>query len=155
MTPFNYSFTVKAPLAAVSRFHHDSSVLKMLTPPPLFVQIHDFEPLAEGAKASFTLWFGPFPIHWEAVHTNVGQYGFTDTQVRGPLKRWQHAHRFSAVNAIVARVIDRVEYEHHSGWRGLWTRILFNRPALYLLFTGRKWLTRWHVGRRLAAETGQ
>jgi len=150
MTPFDYSFTVKAPVSAVSRFHHDPGVLKKLMPPPLFIQIHYFEPLAESAKASFTLWFGPFPIHWEAVHTNVSPRGFTDTQTRGPLKQWQHHHRFTAVSANVARVSDHVKYEHHGGWRGLLTRLLFNPPALYLLFTGRKWLTRWHVWRAVA-----
>ena len=147
MTTFDYSFTVKAPLSAVSRFHYDPSVLKKLTPPPLFVQLHYFEPLAEGAKASFTLWFGPFPIHWQAVHTNVSRQGFTDTQVRGPLNMWQHTHQFKAVAANTSRVDDHIEYEHHRGWRGLLTRLLFNPPALYLLFTGRKWLTRWHIRR--------
>ena len=153
MTPFDYSFTVKAPVSAVSRFHHDPGVLKKLTPPPLFVQLHYFEPLAEGAKASFTLWFGPFPIYWEAVHTNVSQHGFTDTQVRGPLNTWQHTHQFKAVDANTSRVNDHIEYEHYGGWRGLVTYLLFNPLALYLLFTGRKWLTRWHV-RRAAERSG-
>ena len=64
MPTFNYSFEVDAPLTAVSEFHHDTRALKKLSPPPIFAQIHDYEPLGEGSMADFTLWFGPFPIHW-------------------------------------------------------------------------------------------
>jgi ligand-binding SRPBCC domain-containing protein len=152
MPIFTYTFTVKAPLSAVSAFHHDTRILKKLTPPPLWVQIHQFEPLSDGAKAEFTLWFGPIPVRWTAVHSDVGPHGFTDTQLRGPLKAWRHTHRFTAVTpspdtqAALTRVQETIQYEHHTGWRGLFSRLLFGRPALYLLFTARKLLTRWHVG---------
>lgn len=146
---FDFIFTVKAPLTAVSGFHHDTRILKKLTPPPIFVQIHRFEPLAEGSEAEFTLWFGPLPVRWLAIHSNVSQAGFTDTQVKGPLRRWVHTHRFTAVSANVTRVHEHIEYEHDSGWRGLFSRLLFARPGLFFLFTARKFLTRWHVARAL------
>jgi len=152
MTPFDYSFTVKAPVSAVSCFHHDPGALKKLMPPPIFVQIHDFEPLGDGSRARFTLWFGLIPVSWQAIHSDVGPQGFTDRQASGPLRRWQHTHRFTAVNANTSLVSDHVEYEHHGGWRGFLTRLFFNRPSLTLLFTARKWLTRWHVRRYLAAR---
>ena len=62
MPVFDYKFTVDAPATAVSNFHHDTRILKKLSPPPIFVQIHRFEPLGEGSKAEFTLWFGPLPL---------------------------------------------------------------------------------------------
>jgi len=142
MPIFDYTFTVNAPKEAVVAFHHDTSVLKMLTPPPIFVQIHYFEPLAENSVARFTLWFGPFPIHWKAIHSNVDGNGFIDTQAQGPLKRWQHTHRFSALDAEVTRVSEHIDYKYESGLRGLPGRLLFSKPALYLLFTARKVITR-------------
>lgn len=151
MPEFDYSFMVEAPVERVSAFHRDTRVLKKLTPPPIFAQIHAFEPLGEGSRASFTLWFGPLPVRWEAVHSDVGPHGFTDTQVKGPLASWQHTHRFSATGPSRTRVDERIVYQHAGGVRGLISRLLFARPALYLLFTARKYLTRRGVSRLSAA----
>jgi ligand-binding SRPBCC domain-containing protein len=142
MPTFKYNFKVDAPQQSVAAFHHDTSVLKKLTPPPIFAQIHSYEPLGEGSMADFTLWFGPFPVHWQAVHSDVDESGFTDTQVRGPLKEWQHSHRFTALDENMTRVSEHIDYEYKSGIRGLIGRLLFSRPALYLLFSARKLLTR-------------
>ncbi len=142
MATFDYSFEVAAPVEAVSGFHKDTSVLKKLTPPPIIAQIHNFEPLGEGSKADFTLWFGPVPVRWQAVHSDVTLNGFTDTQLKGPLKQWQHQHRFSAIDEETTVVTEHIEYEHDSGLRGLWSRLLFSKVGLYMLFTARKIITR-------------
>ena len=147
MPEFKHSFTVDAPVAAVASFHGDTSALKQLTPLPIIAQIHAFEPLGEGSQADFTLWFGPFPVRWQAVHSDVGPYGFTDTQMRGPLKSWQHTHRFTPDGPDRTRVDDHIVYEHDSGMRGLVSRLLFARPGLLYLFTARKLLTRRGVAR--------
>jgi ligand-binding SRPBCC domain-containing protein len=149
---FEHEFTVDAPLATVVAFHRDTSALRRLTPLPIIAQIHEYEPLAEGSLARFTLWFGPLPVRWQAIHSDVSPNGFTDTQVSGPLKSWQHQHRFVALDARRTRVVDRVTYEHHAGWSGVISRLLFNRPGLTYLFTARKVLTRRHVARMMAAE---
>lgn len=152
---FDFSFNVNASLTDVSRFHHDTSVLKRLTPPPIFAQIHSFEPLAENSKASFTLWFGPIPIRWEAVHIDVSQNGFTDCQVRGPLKRWRHTHRFTATGERSTRIDEHIEYEHHQDVRGLFSRLLFSQLALKSLFTARMVITRLYLRRaRRQARNG-
>ena len=91
--------------------------------------------------ADFTLWFGPFPIHWVAVHSNVSPNGFTDTQMSGPLKYWQHTHRFTAVSANKTRIDEHIQYAHAQGIRGVVSRLLFSKPGLYMLFTARKLLT--------------
>lgn len=145
MPTFDYAFTVNAPVTAVADFHHDTSVLKKLTPPPIFAQIHHYEPLAEGSVAEFTLWFGPIPVRWRAIHHAVDRFGFTDVQQTGPLKAWAHTHRFEAIDDQHSRVVEHIEYEHDTGWRGLFSRLLFAKPGLYLLFTARKWLTRRQV----------
>ena len=152
MPIFNYTFTVDAPVTAVSAFHHDTTVLKKLTPPPIFAQIHNYEPLGEGSKAEFTLWFGPIPVRWQAVHHDVSPSGFTDVQQKGPLQSWAHTHHFVAAGDGLTRVEEHIEYEHASGWRGLFSRALFAKPGLYMLFTARKMLTRHHVKKLTSTE---
>lgn len=148
MPEFRYTFTVNAPLSEVRAFHHDTSVLKKLTPFPIFVQISEFEPLAEGSNARFTLWFGPIPVRWHARHSDVGPNGFTDTQVSGPLKAWQHTHRFVALTPNQTRIDEHIIYAHDTGARGLLSRLLFNRPALTFLFSARSVLTRRGLARQ-------
>jgi hypothetical protein len=80
MPTFDFTFTVNAPLADVREFHRDTSALKRLTPPPTIVQLHDVEPLGEGSVSRFTLWVGPLPLRWTAVHRDVSERGFTDVQ---------------------------------------------------------------------------
>ena len=143
MAEFNYSFVVKASLTRVAQFHHDARALKRLTPPPIIAQIHYVEPLAENSVAEFTLWFGPLPIRWMAVHTAVDMlHGFTDVQQQGPLKSWAHTHTFVPVSDKITKVREHIEFEHYPGLRGLLSRLLFPRVGLYLLFTYRKWITR-------------
>jgi ligand-binding SRPBCC domain-containing protein len=140
---FTFTFTVRAPLTRVAAFHNDTRALKRLTPPPIFVQLHHVEPLAEGSAASFTLWFGPLPVRWLAVHSEVDALrGFTDQQRGGPLRWWKHTHRFSALDAQTTQVSEQVEYAHDRGWRGLLSRLLFNPPALRFLFAYRAHATR-------------
>ncbi len=150
MPEFHHSFTVNAPQAVVRAFHQDSGVLQALTPLPMIARVHSFEPLADGSRAEFTLWFGPLPLRWRAVHSDVGPHGFTDTQVGGPLRTWRHVHRFTALGPAVTRVDDSISYEHDRGARGLLSRLLFARPGLLYLFTARKLLTRRGVARMLS-----
>lgn len=147
MKTFDYQFVINAPVSAVSAFHHDTQILKKLTPPPIFIQIHKFEPLADDSVAEMTMWFGPIPVPWTAVHSNVTEQGFTDTQQRGPLDHWQHTHRFEAIENGRTLVKEHIEYSYPEGLRGLFARLFFNRAGLFILFSARKWLTRWHVGR--------
>lgn len=145
MKTFNHQFIVTAPQDAVSAFHEDTQVLKRLTPPPLFVQLHEFQPLAEGSTAEFTLWIGPIPTRWRSVHHDVGPHGFTDRQASGPLKHWRHTHRFTSIEDGRTLVSEKIEYEHPQGLAGLLTRLLFNRPGLTLLFKYREVVTRWFL----------
>ena len=153
---FDYHFTAPAPLAAVAAFHHDASALPRLTPPPILVQLHRVEPLANGSLADFTLWFGPLPVRWVAVHSQVDPLnGFTDTQQAGPLKFWRHTHRFEALDANTTRVSEHVDYEHRAGWRGWLSRVLYNRLALRCLFFYRAWATRRALPARRRAQAAR
>jgi ligand-binding SRPBCC domain-containing protein len=146
MATFNHTFTVQASLEQVAAFHKDTCVLKRLTPLPVIIQLHRFDPLGEGAVAEFTLWFGPLPIYWVALHQEFHPlFGFKDIQQRGPFKRWVHRHTFIAESEERTLVSDSVDYEHYPGWKGLLTRLLFSPPGLFVTFTYRKWVTRRSV----------
>ena len=143
MASFKFSFTVKAPLVNIAQFHHDARALKQLTPPPVIVQIHQVDPLAEDSVARFTMWFGPLPVHWVAVHKNVDPlHGFTDIQQEGPLKYWAHTHTFVPVSQTITRINESIEFEHYPGRRGLLSRALFPKVGLSALFHYRKFVTR-------------
>ena len=145
MPLFEFSFTVNAPLKAVADFHSDTAALKTLTPPPMIVQIHEIEPMGEGSVSRFTLWFGPLPIRWKAIHSNVSQNGFTDTQAEGPARKWAHTHTFTPINDRQTQISEHIVYEHGSGFWGFLTRFLFAKPNLFVMFTYRKWITRWSL----------
>lgn len=143
MPVFDFKFNVDAPLAAVRDFHHDTSALKRLTPPPTIIQLHEIEPLAEGSVSKFTLWVGPLPLHWTAVHRDVSTHGFTDVQREGPAAKWEHTHTFTPLSETETEIHEHIEYEHKSGFWGVVTWLLFSWPNLYLMFTYRRLMTQW------------
>ena len=147
MSIFESRFQVAAPIEAVSAFHFQTGILQALTPPLMIMQVHRFDPLAEGSIGDFTIWMGPIPVRWKAVHENVTATGFFDIQVAGPMKSWRHCHRYVQVSENITEVHDRIEYEHDKGLRGLWSRLLFPTPALRMLFLYRAWATKRGVRR--------
>ncbi len=149
MPVFDSRFRVEAPVVVVSAFHFEPGILKQLTPPLMIMQVHQFEPVAEGSLAEFTMWMGPIPVRWKAVHSDVSPAGFTDTQIAGPMKSWVHTHRFLPLDDGATEVHDHIEFEHHRGLRGIWSRLLFPRPGLKLLFAIRRHITRREVRRLL------
>ena len=151
MPVFDFTFEVPAPLHVVQAFHNSTSALKQLTPPPTLVRIHSVDPLAEGSISRFTLWVGPLPLNWTAVHKNVSVNGFTDVQQSGPAKRWEHTHTFTEIDTKNTRVNEHIEYEHKRGFWGLVTRLLFSYPNLYFMFCYRRWITR-RACRKVASE---
>lgn len=140
---FTYTFQVKAPLIAVADFHRSTDTLKRLTPFPIIVQIHRLDPLGEQSISEFTLWFGPFPVHWVALHTDVDPlHGFTDTQTRGPLLHWKHTHTFTALSESSTQIVERIVYQHHPGLKNAWTRLVYAPWMLRFLFFYRSLVTR-------------
>lgn len=136
MPRFQHRFVVNVPLAMVTEFHHDSRALRVLTPPPIWVQFHLVEPLTEGSVADFTIWFGPLPVRWTAVHSQVTPHGFTDTQKRGPFTKWVHRHTFRELGNGRTEIIDEIEAEPGN----LISRFMW--LTLPILFAYRGWRTR-------------
>jgi ligand-binding SRPBCC domain-containing protein len=142
MPVFTDRFHVNTSIEAVAAFHSNSLALRRLSPPPIIVQFKKIEPMAEGSLSDFTLWFGPLPLRWLAVHSQVDPgKGFVDTQVRGPMASWRHHHAWTR-QADGIEMQERVEYEHQSGWVGMLTRFLFAPAMLRFLFAYRRWAIR-------------
>lgn len=152
MPVFESRFTVAAPVELLSEFHFQQGILKRLTPPMTWMQVHRFEPLANGSIADFTIWMGPIPVHWVAEHSEVTRTRFIDTQIAGPMKFWKHTHTLTALGDNSSEVHDHIEYEHDSGLRGLWSRLLFPKPALVALFQYRKWITQRDTVRMIKSK---
>jgi len=91
---------------------------------------------------------GPLPLRWKAVHENVTDRGFTDVQAEGPARKWEHTHTFVPLDDRTTEIREHIEFEHKDGFWGVVTRILFSQPNLYLMFTYRKLVTQWFLGRR-------
>jgi len=143
MNIFTHTFQVNATLQAVADFHRSTNALKRLTPFPMIVQIHRVDPLGEQSISEFTLWFGPFPIRWVALHVNVDPlHGFTDIQTRGPLLFWKHSHSFESISEEVTRIHERIVYKHHPGLKNIWTRLPYAPWMLRVLFLYRSLVTR-------------
>jgi ligand-binding SRPBCC domain-containing protein len=142
MKSYTHRFQVRAPLERVAEFHREPTTLKRLTPPPLIVQFNELQPLNEGSIADFTMWFGPLPIHWIAVHSDVDpSRGFTDTQVAGPFDQWVHRHSFDSLDEQLTEVSDQIQALPGTGlFRGLVSRVMWlNLP---ILFAYRAWRTK-------------
>ena len=139
---FMRTFKVEASKEAVAAFHRDTSVLKTLTPFPIIVQFKHVEPVGEGTKAIFTLWFGPIPVPWVARHHNFDPPdGFYDTQIEGPFTSWVHRHSFIDMGGGETAVVDEIYAQYGKGlFPGLVSRFMgFTLP---ILFTFRSWRTR-------------
>jgi ligand-binding SRPBCC domain-containing protein len=149
---FSHHFQVAAPLEEVAEFHQESLALKKLTPFPIFIQVHKQEELGEGSIADFTMWLGPFPVRWVALHKNMDPLrGFTDIQTRGPFAYWEHTHTFRALDAQTSEVIDEI-----NALPGI---TFLNKIVSYMMWSGlpllfafRSWATRKIVEGRVAEK---
>jgi ligand-binding SRPBCC domain-containing protein len=139
---FRHSFTVAARIQAVAEFHAASTSMADITPPPIIVKIRQAPArLAEDDEMEFTMWLGPAPVHWLARIEHVSPVGFTDRQVRGPFKCWQHRHSFIAIDENTTRVDDEVTYSiRRHPWWGL--EGLGMALGLPVLFAFRGWKTK-------------
>ena len=68
-------------------------------------------------------------------------------QRSGPAATWEHTHTFVPLDEGRTEIREHIEFEHKPGVWGLVTRVLFSKPNLLLMFTYRKWVTRWYLRR--------
>lgn len=130
-------------------FHAQPNAFKILTPPPIFLQVHEnhLTSLTEG-DLRFTLWFGPLPVRWWARHQpGPIETSFADLMMEGPLAYWRHEHIFREVPGGI-ELTDRITLAHKPGLMGLWSRLTFDGLPLKILFFYR------HLRTRIALRAG-
>jgi ligand-binding SRPBCC domain-containing protein len=127
-------------------FHEDLSALRRLTPPPIFMQVHeDTRTSLRDGQIEFTLWFLLFPSRWRVQHEpGPNDDSFADRMLVGPMGYWRHEHIFEA-DGDGARLTDRLTIGHKPGLTGWITRIAFDGLALRFLFFYRHLITGFYV----------
>ena len=101
-------------------FYADAWNLEAITPPWLrFRIVKAPRTLEKGSLLEYRLRLFGVPIRWR---TEIVQwrppFGFTDVQLSGPYRRWEHTHRLSRVEGgteIHDRVLYRLPYEPLAG----------------------------------------
>ncbi|MCE5271320.1 TIGR01777 family oxidoreductase [bacterium] len=100
---------------AAFAWHARPGALERLIPPWQKVRLLEggTTALAQGARLHLQAGLGPLRLDWLAELSGVEPgHSFTDTQVRGPFRRWVHEHVFTAVEGGGSCVLtDRVEWE--------------------------------------------
>jgi ligand-binding SRPBCC domain-containing protein len=110
---------------------------------------HAQDELGEGDRMDFTMWMGPLPVRWIARIQEVSASGFSDVQVRGPFKAWEHRHEFVRVDDAATDVVDTIRYSLRA--HPLWGPIgLGMGLSLPILFAFRAWKTRRLLELRIA-----
>ncbi|MFL5743510.1 MAG: SRPBCC family protein [Niastella sp.] len=124
-------------------FFSSPNNLALITPPEMdFVTL---TPLADGAEIcagmliDYTVkpLFG-IPLRWQTEITSVQKlHSFTDKQLKGPYRLWEHTHIFTQTdNGVLMR--DEVKYQLPFGSLGGLAHALLVRKKLQALFRYRK-----------------
>jgi ligand-binding SRPBCC domain-containing protein len=104
---------IAAPPSAVFAFHEAPGALLRVSPPWERVErIAGGDSIQTGSRVVLRVWLGPWPVVWEAEHTEY-QPGrmFADRQARGPFASWHHRHLFLDDGAGGTLMRDEVDYE--------------------------------------------
>lgn len=100
------------PREAVFPFFADAGNLDRITPPSLRFRILEPRPaeMAEGALIDYRIRIRGIGIRWRTEITGwEPPVRFTDSQLRGPYRWWEHEHRFEEMGGGTL-CTDRVSY---------------------------------------------
>jgi ligand-binding SRPBCC domain-containing protein len=116
--------------------------LSKITPVELDFQILtdlDDKEIYDGMKIAYTVrpMLG-IKVYWETkIHDVTQHQRFTDTQIKGPYKVWEHTHVFKQIeNGIM--MFDSIDYEIPFGIFGKFAHRLFVKKKIEGIFDFRK-----------------
>ena len=130
---------VRRPRDEVFAFFSDPANLERITPAFLrFRIVSGPVQMRAGALIDYRLRLYGIPLRWRTrIETNDPPRSFTDVQLSGPYRRWEHRHEFVEVEGGT-EVRDQVRYEIAGGPLGALARRLFVRTALDAIFDYRQ-----------------
>ena len=135
---------IPRPIDEVFDFFSRPRNLHRLTPDAMgFEYLTDDDRMHAGLEIAYRIrpLFG-IPIGWLTRITEFeAPHGFRDVQLRGPYRRWEHVHRFEAVDSGTL-VHDEVDYEVPGGPVGAVLNHLVIRNELAWIFLYRSWAIR-------------
>jgi ligand-binding SRPBCC domain-containing protein len=126
---------VPAPLEDAFAFFAEARNLERITPVWLRFRILEApDELRAGARLHYRLRLFAIPIHWRTeIVAWTPPRGFTDVQVRGPFRVWEHSHRLRPVPEGT-EIYDHVRYRLFLGPVGALVRRLLVRRWLDAIF---------------------
>lgn len=123
------------------RFYSEVGNLEHITPPWLRFRILDPRPdrLLGGAHLQYSLVLHFVPIRWTTeIDEWEPPHRFTDFQVRGPYKLWEHTHTFEPASGGGTLMRDTIRYAIPYGPLGSLAHVAFVRRDLRRIFDYRR-----------------
>jgi hypothetical protein len=144
------------PVSAQELFawHERPGAFERLMPPWDRIEVVSREgSIRDGDRLIMRLRQGPLKLIWEALHSNyVAGTRFTDRQVRGPFKFWEHTHECIAHETETSTLRDSIEYRLPMGAIGQRMGGEFVAGMLENMFAFRHARTRLDLERHAAAR---
>jgi ligand-binding SRPBCC domain-containing protein len=144
MSTFNYQTEQFLNIDVHTAWHFFSSAgnLGLITPPELdFKILTDLngEEIYEGMLINYTVKpFMGIPLNWATEISKVQKpFFFTDRQLKGPYKVWEHTHSYKPVNGGVL-MRDEVKYQLPFGFIGDLVHSLMVRKKIENIFSFRR-----------------
>jgi ligand-binding SRPBCC domain-containing protein len=130
-------------LSTAWAFFSSPNNLSLITPPEMgfttLTTFSDGQEIYTGMLIDYTVkpLFG-IPLHWQTQINHVQKpYSFTDMQLKGPYRCWEHTHTFTQTDKGVL-MKDEVKYKLPFGPLGTLTHALLVKKKLEALFQFRK-----------------
>jgi uncharacterized protein (TIGR01777 family) len=105
------------PVDALWAWHTRPGALERLLPPWDRVRVVSRTGgIAEGARVTLAVPFGPARLPWVSEHRDVDPpHRFTDAQIQGPFAHWIHVHAMAADGPSASILEDRIEFAGPAG----------------------------------------
>lgn len=112
MPTYEKRSTIDIPASSLFSWHTRPGAFERLAPPWEHLRVLSRHGgIADGARLTMEIRRGPLKTRWEALHRDfIDGVQFTDVQVAGPFKKWEHTHRVEPAGAGRATLIDFVDY---------------------------------------------
>lgn len=107
---YKIALPVKAETAYAWHEHH--SAFNRLSPAWESQTMVSTEGITEGGRAVIAMAAPWGKMFWHAEHFDVRMgISFSDRQLKGPFKFWEHTHAFESVSSASSTLCDRIQYE--------------------------------------------